>query len=207
MPSVDPTDLPKIDEHFAEKKYYDGGDAPNSNDAALYKALGEPDGEQYPNLHAWYKRVSEVEDLKNLTEATEKLEIKEEDDDDLDDEDLFGEETEEEKNAREEAKKKALERAAQKEKEGKSSILLDIKPLDTETDLEALEKKIREIDINGGISWGACKQVDIAFGLKKLQMMLTIKDALVTSDALETAIVDDLEDDVQSMDIVSWNKI
>jgi len=105
----------------------------------------------------------------------------------------------------------AEERAAfpDVKKEGKaaakSSIILDIKPWDDETDMAALENAVRGLELNG-LHWGASKLVPIAYGLKKLQIMLTIEDDLVSSDDIEDAITG-LEDFVQSMDVVAWNKV
>ena len=38
----------------------------------------------------------------------------------------------------------------------KSSLLLDVKPWDDETDMVALEKSVRSIEADG-LLWGACK--------------------------------------------------
>ena len=38
----------------------------------------------------------------------------------------------------------------------KSSILLDVKPWDDETDMKAMEEKVRTI-VADGLVWGACK--------------------------------------------------
>jgi elongation factor 1-beta len=125
---------------------------------------------------------------------------------DDDDVDLFGEETEEEKAALE-AKKKA---DADKKKEkkvviAKSSILIDIKPWDDQTDLKGLAQKLHAIE-KDGLLWGDHKLVPVAFGLKKLQQLLVIEDDKISGDDLEDMIMG-FEDDVQSMDIVAWNKV
>eukprot|EP00178_Gracilaria_changii_P026374 TRINITY_DN8114_c0_g1_i1.p1 TRINITY_DN8114_c0_g1~~TRINITY_DN8114_c0_g1_i1.p1 ORF type:complete len:159 (-),score=35.26 TRINITY_DN8114_c0_g1_i1:86-562(-) len=87
----------------------------------------------------------------------------------------------------------------------KSSIVLDVKPWDDETDLQEMERAIRSITMEG-LHWGASKLVPVAFGVKKLQIMLTIIDDLVGSDDIEEKITA-LDDYVQSMDVVSWNKV
>lgn len=122
--------------------------------------------------------------------------------------DLFGEETEEELAAKE--KKKADDKAAKDTKKkaaviAKSSILMDIKPWEAETDLEALATKLKAIE-KDGLLWGAHKLVPIAFGVKKLQILMVIEDDKVSSDDIED-MINQFEDDVQSMDIVAWNKI
>ncbi|KAJ3625362.1 hypothetical protein Zmor_004293 [Zophobas morio] len=87
----------------------------------------------------------------------------------------------------------------------KSSILFDIKPYDSETNLEELENIVREIKMDG-LVWGTCKLEPIGYGIKKLQIQCVIEDEKVSVDALEESIKD-LEDYVQSVDIVSFNKI
>ncbi|KAJ6970738.1 hypothetical protein NC653_035115 [Populus alba x Populus x berolinensis] len=103
-------------------------------------------------------------------------------DDDDDDVDLFGEETEEEKKAAEE--RAATVKAASKKKEsGKSSVLLDVKPWDDETDMKKLEEAVRSVEMEG-LLWGASKLVPVGYGIKKLTIMLTIIDDLVSVDTL-----------------------
>jgi elongation factor 1-beta len=126
-----------------------------------------------------------------------------------DDVDLFGEETEEDKAAL--AKKKADDAAAKDKKKkeapiAKSSILMDVKPWDDETDLEDLAAKIKS-NVRDGLVWGAHKIVPVAYTAKKLQILFVIEDDKVSSDDIEDIIVNQYEDVVQSMDIVAWNKI
>lgn len=64
----------------------------------------------------------------------------------------------------------------------KSTLVLDIKPQRLEIDLDAVEKAVREIKIEG-LDWGqVSKRVPIAYGLHKLQMGATIVDDLVATD-------------------------
>ena len=57
----------------------------------------------------------------------------------------------------------------------KSSILLDVKPWDDETDMKALENSVRGITMDG-LVWGTSKLVPVAFGVKKLQIQCVIED-------------------------------
>lgn len=57
----------------------------------------------------------------------------------------------------------------------KSSILLDVKPWDDETDMAALEASVRGIAMDG-LVWGTSKLVPVAFGVKKLQIQCVIED-------------------------------
>merc|ERR1712038_603703 len=113
----------------------------------------------------------------------------------------------------EEAEKIKAERlaayAAKKAKKpaliAKSSILLDVKPWDDETDMKELEKQVRTIECDG-LVWGAAKLVPLAYGIKKLQIMCVVEDDKVGTDFLEEKI-SEFEDYVQSIDIAAFNKI
>jgi len=134
------------------------------------------------------------------------------DDDDDDDLDLFGsdeeedEETEEEKKAREEKlaayhAKKATKTAVI----AKSSVSLNVKPWDDETDLAEMETNVRSIEMDG-LVWGGSKLVPVAYGVKMLQILCVIEDAKVSTEVLSEQI-QEFEDVVQSVDIAAFNKI
>lgn len=145
---------------------------------------------------------------------------------------------------------------------GKSSVLLDVKPWDDETDMKKLEEAVRSIEVEG-LHWGACKLfyffyffsqglfflwrsvqkkqymeirvvlcnlilistlcfwlgyssvdyaaklVPVGYGIKKLTIMLTIVDDLVSVDSLieERLTEEPLNEYIQSCDIVAFNKI
>ncbi|MCO5603346.1 hypothetical protein L7F22_057496 [Adiantum nelumboides] len=86
--------------------------------------------------------------------------------------DLFGEEIEEEKKA-------SAERDAQKA--GNSSVLLDVKPWDDETDMVKLEEAVRSVSMPG-LFWGASNVMSVGYDIKKLQIMMTTEDDLVFVD-------------------------
>lgn len=123
---------------------------------------------------------------------------------------LFDDVTEEEAKALEEKKKedeKKKQEALAKGKKviiEKSSILIDIKPLSDEVNMVELENAVRQIKLPS-LKWQAAKLVDVAYGIKKLQILCTIEDAKVTGEDLEDKIMG-LSDMVQSMDIAAWNK-
>lgn len=126
--------------------------------------------------------------------------------DDDDDLDLFGEQTEEEKAVLEAKKAKDADTKKQKKEViAKSSILMDIKAWDDTIDLTALATKLKAIS-RDGLLWGDSKLVPVAFGVKKLQQLIVIEDDKVSSDDLEDIIMG-FEEEVQSIDIVAWNKI
>ncbi|XP_015278234.1 PREDICTED: elongation factor 1-delta isoform X3 [Gekko japonicus] len=128
-----------------------------------------------------------------------------EDDDDDDDIDLFGSDDEEED---QEAARVRGERLFKSKKPGliaKSSILLDVKPWDDETDMAKMEECVRTIQMDG-LVWGASKLVPVGYGIKKLQIQCVVEDDKVGTDILEEEITK-FEDYVQSVDIAAFNKI
>ncbi|CAL9003870.1 unnamed protein product, partial [Prunus brigantina] len=88
-------------------------------------------------------------------------------------------------------------------------VLLDVKPWDDETDMKKLEEAVRSVHIEG-LHWGASKLVAVGYGIKKLQIMLSIVDDLVSVDTLieEQLTVEPINEYVQSCyNIVAFNKI
>ncbi|XP_035228624.1 elongation factor 1-beta-like isoform X1 [Stegodyphus dumicola] len=130
------------------------------------------------------------------------------DDDDDDDIDLFGsgDESEEENWVNEERLKAYENKKAKKPAiVAKSSVVLDVKPWDDETDMEEMEKAVRKIETEG-LKWGASKLVPLAYGIKKLQIIAIVEDDKVSVDWLQETI-QDIEDLVQSVDIAAFNKL
>ena len=86
--------------------------------------------------------------------------------------------------------------------------MIDIKPWDDETDMKKLEEAVRSIQMEG-LFWGASKLVPVGYGIKKLQIMCTIVDDLVSVDTMieEQLTVEPINEFVQSCDIVAFNKI
>ncbi|XP_063317878.1 eukaryotic translation elongation factor 1 delta a (guanine nucleotide exchange protein) isoform X3 [Pelmatolapia mariae] len=128
--------------------------------------------------------------------------------DDDDDIDLFGSDEEDEEAER--IKQERLEAyAAKKAKKpaliAKSSILLDVKPWDDETDMAKLEECVRSVQMDG-LLWGASKLVPVGYGIKKLQISCVVEDDKVGTDILEEEITK-FEDYVQSVDVAAFNKI
>ncbi|KAJ6875795.1 hypothetical protein NC652_035233 [Populus alba x Populus x berolinensis] len=218
--------LKKLDDFLLSRSYISGYQASN-DDLTVYSALSSAPSAEHVNVYRWYThidallRISGVEaegcgvvvkgsapsqkrqlPLLHLLRQRQAAE-----DDDDDDVDLFGEETEEEKKAAEE--RAATVKAASKKKEsGKSSVLLDVKPWDDETDMKKLEEAVRSVEMEG-LLWGASKLVPVGYGIKKLTIMLTIIDDLVSVDTLieERLTTEPINEYVQSCDIVAFNKI
>uniref|UniRef100_A0A1I7UIQ9 DUF2431 domain-containing protein n=1 Tax=Caenorhabditis tropicalis TaxID=1561998 RepID=A0A1I7UIQ9_9PELO len=128
-----------------------------------------------------------------------------------DDFDLFGSEDEEEDAEKAKIVEERLAAYAEKKSKkagpiAKSSVILDVKPWDDETDLVEMEKLVRSIEMDG-LVWGGGKLLPIGYGINKLQIITVIEDLKVSVDDLIERIIEDFEDHVQSVDIVAFNKI
>ncbi|NXD98940.1 EF1D factor, partial [Chaetorhynchus papuensis] len=131
-------------------------------------------------------------------------------DDEDDDIDLFGSDDEEEDQEAAKVREERLRQYAEKKAKkpgliAKSSILLDVKPWDDETDMAKMEECVRSIHMDG-LVWGASKLVPVGYGIKKLQIQCVVEDEKVGTDILEEEITK-FEDYVQSVDIAAFNKI
>ena len=133
---------------------------------------------------------------------------KKDDDVDVDDLDLFGEETEGDKKIKEDMIKKNQEskKKGKKKEIDKSHVILEVKGWEADQDLEALAKKIISTIKKDGLSWNTgYKLEEVAFGVKKLIIAFLAEDEKCSVQE----IVDELEswgDDIQSVDVVSFNK-
>lgn len=208
-------------EDYLSGKTYISGDQLTKDDIKVFAAVLEKPGSSFPSVSKWYDcvssqlaksfpgkavgvRVSNQAAPAGAATTAQPPKAAAEDDDDLD---LFGDETEEDKKAAEEIQ--AAKKSSTKKKEsGKSSVLLDVKPWDDETDMKKLEEAVRSIEMEG-LFWGASKLVPVGYGIKKLQIMLTIVDDLVSVDTLieERLTVEPCDEWIQSCDIVAFNKI
>ncbi|XP_015271488.1 PREDICTED: elongation factor 1-beta [Gekko japonicus] len=208
-----------LNDFLADKSYIEGY-VPSQADVAVFEAVGSPPPP--PELfHAlrWYNHIKSYKQKSSLPGIKKALgkygpaDVEDatggdsKDDDDID---LFGSDEEEES---EEAKRLREERLAQYESKkakkptlvAKSSLLLDVKPWDDETDMGKLEECVRSIQADG-LVWGSSKLVPVGYGIKKLQIQCVVEDDKVGTDMLEERITA-FEDYVQSMDVAAFNKI
>ena len=125
---------------------------------------------------------------------------KADDDDDLD---LFGDEEEEApKPAKIEIKKKEKKAAV-----AMSLVMLEVKPLDSETNLDDLAKKCFAEVTQDGLFWKTeYKKEPVAFGIFKLIVAFSCEDEKVSVDDIVEKI-EAFEDHVQSVEIMAFNKI
>lgn len=180
---------------------------------SVFDALGKAPTGSFAHVQRWYRHIAsfnagernawggsavpQVAGAKTTTAA---------DDDDVD---LFGSDEEEDAEAdriREERVKAYAEKKSKKPALiAKSSIILEVKPWDDETNMKELEEKVRVIQMEGLI-WGAGKLVPVGYGINKLQICCVIEDDKVSVDEL-TEKIQENEDHVQSVDIAAFNKI
>ncbi|CAL5061175.1 unnamed protein product [Urochloa decumbens] len=235
--------LKALETHLAGKTYV-SGDAISKDDVKVFAAVLSKPGAEFPNAARWYETVSaalasrfpgkavgvNLPGAGSAPAAPAAEAAKDDDDDDLD---LFGDETEDDKKAAEE--RAAAKASAKKKESGKSSVLMDVKPWDDETDMKKLEEAVRSVQMEG-LTWGACKEllsvcviaaylfacdiqlkyfyvaaklVPVGYGIKKMTIMLTIVDDLVSVDSLieDHLTMEPINEYVQSCDIVAFNKI
>jgi len=105
------------------------------------------------------------------------------------------------------AKKMLDERAAKGKKveAGRSTLILDVKPLGSDTDMKQMEDAVRKIAMDG-LRWAGSELVPIGYGIKKLRIISVIVDDLVSTDVLREKI-EAMEDFVQSTDVFAFNKV
>lgn len=205
-------------ENYLSQKSYIVGYEPSKADVDTFSAIQPPQAKT-PNVLRWYNHIKSFSDKERAQFPNKKAEFSTTSgsvskpaaaaDDDDDDVDLFGSDDEEDEEAerikQERLKAYSEKKATKKVVIAKSSIVLDVKPWDDETDMKQLEIQVRTI-VMDGLVWGASKLVEIAFGIKKLQIMCVVEDDKVSVDALVETI-QEFEDYVQSVDIAAFNKI
>ena len=201
--------------------------------AKFVEAKCVPDQDKYPSVWAWYSLMVLFEDEvikswkpaekpqekkggkgkdhgKKGKEGKKEKEEKEEkkpEKAEEDDMDLFGEETEEEKKAKEEMKQKNKGKKKEKKKPvDKSHVILEIKGWEKDQDLEALAKKIISTIKKDGLQWNTgFKLEEVAFGIKKLVIAFLAEDDKCSVQEI-TDELESWENDIQSVDVVSFNK-
>jgi len=210
-----------LDAFLADNSYIEGF-VPSQADTAVFEALKGAPGSDTPHAQRWYNHIkSFAAGMKQFAKASKDAAAyttaagaapaaaaEEEDDDDCD---LFGSDEDEEES--EEKQKIVAERlkayhARKAVKPGpiaKTNVLIDVKPWDDETDMNAMLVQIKTIQ-KDGLLWGANKLVPVGYGINKLQVMCVVEDLKVSIDELCEEICE-FEDFVQSADVASMSKI
>jgi len=221
--------LTLLNKHLEPLSYVDGyvpTQADNETFEVLNTLASPPNPEHFPHAARYFKHIKSFSDEERKhfapfsndgpyhkvqvetphePAASTAVTAKAEDDVNLWDEDP-------EEDAKHEAELERIRKEAEERRGGpkksvtaKSSVILDIKPWDDATDLGAIESSVRSITMEG-LLWGASKLVPIAYGVKKVQIICTIIDDLVSVEDL-TEKIQEFEDLVQSVDIAAFNKL
>lgn len=225
--------LALLNTYLADKSYIQGY-RPSQGDVVVFEAVKQSPSSDLVNALRWYDHIASFSKAERHQfagerqsidhygrhsgqESQQKYEFKsisvnpyatakkseKKDDADID---LFGDEDEEET---EQTKQLLAAYAEKKAKKpaiiAKSTIVLDIKPWDDETNMEELESNVRSIEIDG-LLWGSSRLVPLAYTIKKLQITCVVEDDKVGTDLLEERITA-FQDHVQSVDIASFQKI
>jgi len=221
--------LTALNAFLADRSYIEGYTVSQA-DVVVYQAMAGTPSASLNNALRWYNQVksysSQFSSLPGIKKALSEYGPGEaakpaakpapapadddDDDDDDDDIDLFGETNEEE----EAAFKKSMEekRKAEESKKkakpaviAKSTIILDVKPWDDETNMAEVESLVRTVTMDG-LVWGSSKLVPVGYGIKKLQITCVVEDDKVGTDDLEEKITA-FEEHVQSVDIAAFQKV
>ncbi|XP_029941920.1 elongation factor 1-beta-like [Salarias fasciatus] len=219
-----PAGLKVLNGFLSERSYIEGF-VPSQADVAVFEAISSPPPADLCHALRWYNHIRSYQNQKGSLPGVKKplgqygpagvadattgpAPAADDEDDDDDDIDLFGSDDEDADAARLKEQRVA-EYAAKKAKKpaliAKSSLLLDVKPWDDETDMAKLEECVRSIQMEG-LVWGQSKLVPVGYGIKKLQIGCVVEDDKVGTDILEDQITA-FEDFVQSMDVAAFNKI
>lgn len=202
----------EFNEYISSRSYVEGYQ-PSQADVAAFEQFATAPPTNLAYVSRWYNHIksfSKAEQAKfpgvKPSGSVPASAVKKEEDDDVD---LFGSDDEDDAEAakiREERLKAYSDKKSKKPVLiAKSSILLDVKPWDDETDMKELEKCVRSV-VMDGLLWGASKLQPVGYGINKLTIMCVIEDDKVSVDELQEKI-SDFEDFVQSVDIAAFNKI
>ncbi|XP_019716334.1 elongation factor 1-beta [Hippocampus comes] len=220
-----PSGLKVLNDFLADRSYIEGH-VPSQADVAVFEAIATPPPAELCHALRWFNHIKSYQSQKNSLPGVKKplgqygpagvgdstttvVQKAAADDDDDDEVDLFGSDDEEDAEAARLKEERVAAYAARKANKptliAKSSILLDVKPWDDETDMAKLEECVRSIQMDG-LVWGQSKLVPVGYGIKKLQINCVVEDDKVGTDILEEHITA-FEDFVQSMDVAAFNKI
>uniref|UniRef100_A0A803N894 Translation elongation factor EF1B beta/delta subunit guanine nucleotide exchange domain-containing protein n=1 Tax=Chenopodium quinoa TaxID=63459 RepID=A0A803N894_CHEQI len=199
--------LKKLDEYLLSRSYITGYQA-SKDDLTVYSAVPKKSLDSYVNVSRWYKHIDALLRISGVSGEGSGVTVEgNAPASDVATPPAVDTKTEEEKAAAEE-RAAAAKKSAKKKESGKSSVLLDVKPWDDETDMVKLEEAVRSVH-QEGLLWGASKLVPVGYGIKKMTIMMTIVDDLVSVDDLieDHLTAEPINEYVQSCDIVAFNKI
>jgi elongation factor 1-beta len=232
----DESHLSTLDANLKDNLFI-GGHSPNAEDALVFEQFKqnstEPNQETHLNLWSWYALVTLFEDeivnswksivaqkpvqkqvqkpapKKEEPKIEEKpVEKKEEKPAEDECDNLFDDEPADDKALEELKKKQESKKEVKKGPIQKSLVIFDVKVWEPQPDdvLEALGQRVLEITMDGLFWKTEFKLNDVAYGVKKITIGCVIEDEKVSTEDI-IAEIESWEDDVQSVDIVSFNKL
>jgi elongation factor 1-beta len=219
---------------MGSKSYVEGYQFSPADSEVFAKMTGCPDMKKAPHAYRWYVHIAAISGVRGLSSGgaaapaaapakkekaakkdkkkeAKKPAKKEDDDDDFD---VFGDDDDEEEDAGkpketraemlERLKKEANDRLIAKAAKQRTMVAIEVKPWDTEQDLNQLWKKITTEITQEGVKWGEnCHLVEVAFGIKKICMSFVMGANNSSDEIIEQ--IEALEDEVQSVEMTSMN--
>lgn len=226
---------------------YTFGIGPSSADAELVKLVGAaPAAATYPHAARWFAHITSFAAAKQAKFDAATLAVGEVkpvaaaaaaggDDSDSDDDDLFGDDSDDDSDDDLSALAAAAENKVDPNKWmwERSQLVIDIKPLDDETDLEALGTAVLETDFadfergveamkreqaavagiddiinyEAALQWGENFELqDVAYGIQKLVVSVVMMDDIFGTDDIVDYLMNMFEDKIQSIDVRGFNK-
>ncbi|CAO2645268.1 Elongation factor 1-beta [Lemmus lemmus] len=154
-----PAGLQVLSDYLADKRYIEGY-VPSQADVAVFETVSGPPTADLFHTLCWYNHIKSYEkekaSLPGVKKSLDKYGPATADVKDGNDIDLFGSDEEEESKEAKRLREKCLAQYESKKAKkpavvAKSSILLDVKPCDNETDMAKLEECVRSIQLGGWI--------------------------------------------------------
>ena len=196
----------KENEIFLKDNLFLGGDEPSYKDAEFFRYLiknkYKPEKEEYPSIWAWYSIMILFEDevIKEWMRHPNKNSKKKNKIlnetficDEPDDYDIN-------KNY-----KDIIIEQRNKHKDEISNVIIEIKPENTEIDLNLLAKKILKEIKREGLYWNDKYKIkEFAFDVKKLIMGMNVKMETSVQDIIDQ--LETWEEEIQSVDFLAFNQ-
>lgn len=193
--------LKKVEEVLRNNKYLKG-EQPSQADAVVFNSMKAVPETDFPHILDWYNDMRSSGDLRKQCTASGTAPTAGEGPNAR-----AGDEGEEADAGSEKIEERAKEYDEKRGKciVSKSNVILDIKPWNEKTDMRKLEEQVRSIT-KDGLLWGASKIEPVGYGINKLEIICVVEDDKVSVDEL-TEEIQNFKDFVQSVDILSFNKV
>lgn len=210
--------LQELNKFLETRSYIDGYKPSGADSSLLTEITAVVDSKKFPHVARWLSHITSFSASARAAwggaaaaapapaaKAAAKPAAKKADSDD----DGFDMSSEDDEETLAIIAKKAAEKAEKNKGKpavvAKSSVIMSVKPLDSETDMNEVAEKIKKEVVMDGLQWGDYELVVIAYGIKKLRIICIIEDDKVMLDDLQEAIEE--FEEVQSVDIDAFNKV